>query len=356
MVPCVCGRRLLLVVAGLISVVLSVTLVSAYVVWGGSTPPVGSGSHDAGRQPAAQPAPGETPAHQPGPGAAPNGERLTVEEFLKRHDLRVEGEPERFKVEVPKSWGVRLGEYPAGLYWGLANEFSRNVGLDLTPLKGREVEVWRGSLAGGLPGEGPQSQYRYPSNIVLLLDDGKVAGAWLTFNVMGIGPSVRMRNLNDITGLSFEEWVEREDYFSDAGKNADLMTLGPVDVVKAFFDAIQKGDRVRANACLSPRSHQNSLTVNLVPKRLYNPGFGHNNSLVENIVKCRLISWKFLDPQKPAVELKEVGDRNSIEVAAEVELKWRDAAFNTPTGRTTRFITLTRSNLGWKIEGMGTGP
>lgn len=168
---------------------------------------------------------------------------ISPDAFLNQFDLKVQGPPSEFQVKVSESWEVPLGAYPVGLYWGLANEFSKDAGLDLTPLKGKTVEVRQYSLAEGLPGEGSQSRFKYPSKVILLVQDEKVVGAWLAFNVASIGPSVKKRTLGEITGLTFEEWVEREKYFTDPGKNGDLAALGPKELLDAFFDAINKEDK-----------------------------------------------------------------------------------------------------------------
>lgn len=276
--------------------------------------------------------------------------------FLSEHGLAVEGEPERFQVKVPSSWEVPLGAYPEGLYWGLANVFSRDAGLDLTLLKGMTAEVWRYNLAGGLPGEGEQSRFAYPSDVVLLVRDQRVVGAWLAFTRWGIGPSVRKRDLQAITGLTLAEWVERERYFSEAGPNGDLARMEPAEVLASFFEAINQGDRRRAHACLTPQSLLQALTTNLPAGRLYHPDFNRENSLVENIVKGRLLSYTMLDPDRPAEEIHEVGARTRVELAATVELVWRAQAFNTPDGLTTRFAMMEKTGSGWKLSGLGTGP
>ncbi|MCL4424001.1 MAG: DUF4830 domain-containing protein [Firmicutes bacterium] len=283
--------------------------------------------------------------------------RLAIAAFLKKYDLKVTGTAELFWVTVPESWKVPLGGYPSGVYWGLANVLSKGAGLDLTKWKGEQVLAWRSELEGGLPGKGPNSQYRYPSNVVLLLREDKVVGAWLEFNSLDIGPSVRKRDLEEIAGKSLEEWLKDEGYFYDDGKNADLADLGPVEVVKAFLGATNAGDKRRANACLSPRFLISALTMNREPASLYNRGFTPSNSIVENIRSGKLLSWKFYDPEEPAQEIKNLGDRQKIGVVAELgDLQWRDEAFNTPSGRGIRFFILAKTYLGWKIEGIGTGP
>lgn len=179
--------------------------------------------------------------------------RSAIETFLKKYNLQVTGAAEVFPITVPESWKVPLGGYPSGLYWGLANVLSEDAGLSLTSLKGKKVLVWRSELQGGLPGEGPSSQYRYPSDVILLLEGQKVVGGWLEFNRSSLGPSVRRRQLEEITGRSFEEWLKAEGYFTESGRNGDLAHLDPVKVIKAFLAAINEGDKTRANACLSPK-------------------------------------------------------------------------------------------------------
>jgi hypothetical protein len=218
------------------------------------------------------------------------------------------------------------------------------------------VEVWRYDLASGLPGEGDHSRFRYPSKVILLVRGGSVAGAWLAFNVNTIGPSVKLHNLEQLTGLTFAQWVEREGYFADPGANADLTTMGPVEVLNAFFDAISQGNKTRAEACLNPDQMLNTLTMNLGgQKRLYNPGFGPNNSLVENIRKAKLLSYKLGDPEAHAAEITEVGDRRRVLVALQLQATWRDDAFNSP-GPQIRFTGLEKYYNGWKLGGLGTGP
>lgn len=306
---------------------------------------------------AAPPALSAPAAAQPAAPAGPTGAAgLSPAAFLQAYDLQAQGEPERFPVQVPPDWTVPLGAYPTGLFWSLANVYSLDAGLDLRLLKGQTVTVWRYRLAGGLPGEGDSSKFSYPSNIVLLVRDEQVLGAWLAFNLYQVGPSVKRRNFEAITGITFDEWVYREGFFADAGPNADLAKLGPAEVLDAFFDAINRGDKRRANACLTPRQQWTALTVNLGPNRLYNPEFGDNNTMTENILHGKLLSFRMVDPDHPGTELRELGDRTRVELAAEVEIKWRMAEFNTPSGRTIRFAGMEKGPYGWKLEGLGTGP
>jgi hypothetical protein len=277
--------------------------------------------------------------------------------FLKRYELGVKENPTIIKVKVPSDWQAQQGEYPIGLYWGLANEYSKDVGLDLTSLKGKSVEAHIYELKDGLPGSGTQSIFSYPSNVILIVDNKQVVGAWLAFNTQSIGPSVRKRTLSDITGLSFEEWVKREHYFEASGTNADLASLSPTQVIDTFFDSINKGDKVRAYACLSPQRLLESLTVNSEPGHLYNDKFSQNNSLVENIVKGKPAEYlRVYDPENHLVEIKELGERKKIGIEVNLEIQWKNPAFNDSDGKSTRFAILDKYNNGWKLYELGTGP
>lgn len=278
------------------------------------------------------------------------------EAFLKLYNLKVQKNPEKFKIDIPKDWNVKAGEYPEGLYWRLANVFSKDAGLDLEKLKGTTVDVWRYSLTGGLPGTGDNSKFKYPSTVVLLVKSDKVVGAWLNFNMQNLGPSVKKRYIKDITGLDYEKWADKEGIFSDMGKNGDLPGLEPVGLVKAYFKAINDSDKTRANACLTYSEMLGSLTSNLKGSQLYNPGFCTDNSLTENISKAEAISFKFLDPENPGTELKNIGNRTQIEIALTADIKWSSGEIPDSDGVQMRFISAKKYSNGWRIEGFGTGP
>lgn len=291
-----------------------------------------------------------------GGGAGAKQANLSPEEFLKKYDLKVKPDPLMLKVKVPASWKVKSGDYPEGLYWNLANEFSMDAGLDITHLKGTAVEAWKYILADGLPGQGEQSKFTYDSDVILLVDSQKVVGAWLAFNRWTIGPSVNKRYLEDITGLGFSEWVEKKGLFSDMGINRDLVKLDPVGLLKAFFKAVTDGDKKRAYCCMDPQELLESLTVNKQVNCLYNPGFGQNNSMVENIVKAVPKSFNVADVMNHYKEISKVTDQKALEVTVTLNIQWRDDAFNTPEGDAIRFTNMRKYKTGWKLWGLGTGP
>ena len=288
---------------------------------------------------------------------SPNTSLSSELDFIKRYELDVRENPAIITVKVPLDWQVQQGQYPIGLYWGLANEYSKDVGLDLTSLKGKSVEAHVYELMDGLPGSGTQASCNYPSNAILIVENGQVVGAWLAFNTQTIGPSVKKRTLSEITGLGFEEWVKHQHYFETSGTNADLASLSPTQMIDTFFDSINKGDKIRAYACLSPQSLLESLTVNLEPGHLYNDGFSQNNSLVDNIVKGKPIEYqRVYDPENHTIEIKDLGERKKVGIEVNLEIEWKHPAFNTLDGKSTRFAILDKYNNGWKLYELGTGP
>jgi len=278
--------------------------------------------------------------------------------FLGHYGLKTSETIGRFEVDVPKVWNVRYGDYPEGLYWSLANVFSKEIGLDLRDLKGTTVDATVYRLESGLSASDPNSAFEHPINAVILRTDGQVKGAWLTYNTSVVGPSLEWDYLEDLTGKIFQEWVWDEGLF--------VMTTSylpsPEATINAFFEAIQAGNKQKASACLTPGSFLNSLTTNHdFSKGLYHEGFNENNSMIENIVSAtdvEIISYYHNTTFKPVEENQAyfdampIGTRIGVEIS--LNLEWKESAFNAE-GKDTRFALLEKTPYGWKLDGLGTG-
>ena len=141
----------------------------------------------------------------------------------------------------------------------------------------------------------------------------------------------------------------------------DTRVSGAPKVPRAVSVFLKQHGLERAQACLSPWNQLETLVVNVYrTARLYNAGYGPDNSLVESIRRVHLSSYKFITFGRPCLPAQEPDpdpdSRQTVEVAAQLIIKWKDEGFNTTSGQQTRFITLNRFKGGWKIEGMGTGP
>lgn len=291
---------------------------------------------------------------------------LTPEQYIKNLDpgVKVEDNPVKFPVQVPADWQVKQGEYPIGLYWQLMNRYAQDAGFDLAPLKGTSVEAWRYLLTDGLPGEGPQMEFTYPSNLLLLVQKDQVVGAWMEFNSHTIaGPSVHKHSLDSIAGYELDEWVEHEGLLADAGENGDLSKMLPSELITAYYAAVQSGDETRAEACLTPSALMQSLSVNLGPNRLYNPGFSPENTLHGGIAAVKVLSFQYLDPEQNSFVAPEagqeaalIGDRSELMMEVKLDLTVSPDAKATSSGKQPRFAAMKKLATGWKIAGLGTGP
>ena len=277
--------------------------------------------------------------------------------YLEKWDIKVLDEPQVFTIKVPRDWGVMLGEYPEGLYWKIANEFSKAVGLDMEPFKGETLKGYIYELEDGLPGEGVQEEFTYSTTAaVLTTKNDDIVGSWLNFNIWDIGPSLDKRTWDDIVNMPFHEWAYGEGFFRGNNRNEDLEDLSPVEVIETFFEAINDKDRKRAISCLGPYTLKSSLTTNLYEEDyLYNSGFKEKNCIVYNILEGHLNSYILLDPEE-LIELEDVEDRDSVIIQADIYINWKDDAFNVPDYETVRFFDLKKYQNGWKIEGINTGP
>lgn len=282
-----------------------------------------------------------------------------INHFLAGYKLTPQGSPTRFFVQVPASWDISPGVYPEGLYWQVANVFAQDAGFDLTTLKGKTVEVWRSELKDQLPGDDPTNKTTYPANAVLLISDGQIAGGWLELNQTGIGPSLNQKTFKQITKLTFQDWFAQKNLLPTDGIEADLLNQNPLGVMQTYFDASTSGNKTLAYACLGPQALLDCLTANRPADSLYNPGFTANNSLLENITSASLVSWEFIDPKAPSkilkINLNQKISQKNLEVLAMLQLNWRDSSQNTTGGQTGRYIWLTNTDLGWKIQKIDTG-
>lgn len=283
--------------------------------------------------------------------------------FMKNYGYTVSETYEPFEVKIPKDWTVKLGTYPEGQYWQLANVFSKANGLDLSAQKGKTVtaQVYRINEQIATYHDG--LNHSWPTDLVILRDDAQIVGAWLNYNNSNIGPSFSGKDLKTLTGHELGDWLVDESAFTLSSTYKSLEKLSPTEVIKGYFRSVNAGNKEKANMYLTPRSLFYALSSNIYPVegRLYHTGFNENNSITENIVSASDVEVvSYFEPMtfKPITEemikvALQDGDRIEVEVL--LNLKWKMAGFNTEGEKLTQFITLTKYPFGWKIEGLGTG-
>ena len=62
-------------------------------------------------------------------------------EFLEKYDWVPFFLISETTVDLPPAWIHRPGEFPEVIYWAWNNELSKDIGLDLTPYLGKNVEA-----------------------------------------------------------------------------------------------------------------------------------------------------------------------------------------------------------------------
>lgn len=119
----------------------------------------------------------------------------------------------RSKDRLPQDFRLRTGTYP----WRVFLDLSIDIGLDFSSLAGTEVETIRftiNDLQGGRL-QGERSKYTL-QGVALVGPDGVPVGAWITYtNESGeipsgtMGFSLKARSLDEITGLTWQEYVQK---------------------------------------------------------------------------------------------------------------------------------------------------
>jgi hypothetical protein len=284
--------------------------------------------------------------------------------FLEHYGFSPGEEYSPFEVTVPMDWTVELGSYPEGLYWQLANVYSKDVGLDLNRIKGKTVMAHVYRLIEEVPDRDPLSRFTRPADVVILRAENQIVGAWLMYNIGTVGPSLEGKSMEAITGMNFDNWLINEGIFKNPTEFSALETQSPFEVLEVYIDSVDRGNLRKANACLTPGSLAQSLTMNLFPSsgKLYHSDFNEDNSATDNIVSAsdleivRIFDPNTLEPIDRTKIRVAMLDGDRIEIEVRLNLEWKQEAFNNPGEKSTRFAILKKYPFGWKLDGFGTGP
>lgn len=281
---------------------------------------------------------------------------LSDEAFLKRYGLDTYSEPTTFKVKIPEDWSVEAGSVPEGLYWELVNVFSNDIGLDLTPWKGKTANVSVYSLNEGLTfSDNPGSAY--PAMAVILRVEEQIVGAWMNANVVIVGPSLKKRTFSEIEGRSFDDWLMEKGVFNANVIDHDLQSKKPDEVLMAFLEAIEKGDKARATACLAVDSKLEFMMMNHDEGQLYNKSWTIDNSLVESLAGCKdVVIANFYDLDAPVAIVADITFKELIGIKFTAKLQWQQPQLNDQEDPLTYYATMKKQTNGWKLLGIGTGP
>ena len=274
-------------------------------------------------------------------------------DFLKRYGWTVLFKINGFQVTLPREWSHRAGEYPEVLYWAYNNELSKDVGLNLRPFAGYEVQVALYKVEEPLPEF--MRPRREAGRAVVVKKDERIIGAWLDAGRHhAFACSLRGRRFEEITGDTWDRWIAGIIDYDDPIERrvTEAANSGPEGLLRLYFDAVDSGDFLLAHACETRRKLVSYLFMNMDNNRLYNPSYaadGKSDGL-SNIAGARLVSVKVSEP-------KSGYPPGSVLCTAVLDLKVkRPVTYD--SGRHTRFVIVRKETerTGWRIESVGTGP
>lgn len=269
--------------------------------------------------------------------------------FLKQYGWTIFYKIKDYSGRLPDKLIHESGEYPVALYYAYNNELSKDVGLDLTPYLGKNVQINLYKLEEPLPAFMKPRQDA--GRAVIVRDGDKIVGAWLDAGRHdAFACSLKGRRLEEITGKSWGEWVDQYiDHENEQEKLISQMT--PEKVIETYYEAIDHKDPRTAHACETRRRLVTYLFRNMDNNRLYNYSYATNDAdEINNITRAKIIR---IQPYQDAGS--EQPDVRKYVV--EVDLNVRRAV-TYDSGRQVRFFTLRRETptTGWRIDDISTGP
>lgn len=233
-------------------------------------------------------------------------------------------------------------ESPAGMYWAVANEYGKALGLDLDSHSGQNVTVYQLLLDEPAPVENPYAPgdtSRAGLLAILVCQDEDILGAWL--GNIRVGQSLNRKSFEEVTGMPIVSWLDEKRY------GGNPLLKDPEGVIEAFF------------ATTSERNHASTTLVssdfmldwmlrNLDEGVLYHSEFRPFDEYTAEFVKAT----KYEDPSYPSHS-----DSVTYLVSFNLHLP-KDSGLAYDDGAISRFfwLTRTRDGKGWRIRLISTGP
>lgn len=270
--------------------------------------------------------------------------------FLESYGWESYYQLNEYSVRLPERLVHAAGEQPAPLYWAVANVFCRQIGLDIAPALGQQVDITVYRLKTSLPDAfGPN---RVHGRAVIVHHEGKIIGAWLTI-LHYLTCSLDGESFADLTGLDYRDWVaalaDRDNPIDQ-----DLAKLTPEDVVKEYFAAIDRKDYLKAHQLESRGYLLESSLYGIPAGTIYSDRFYEEINLRSSFFgSCKSIKLLRieLDPGYP----DEPRPDNILVFYVELEIEPE------PDGQLAGppcFIHLIKETeaTGWRVRGLSTSP
>jgi hypothetical protein len=263
-----------------------------------------------------------------------------VRRLFKDYGWTVSFKVNEMKEKLPSDLKYQAGEFPIKIYWAYNFTLSDAIGLsDMKQYLGKTVDIEIYRLNEGLPEE-------FEPNIeargIVIRSQGQIIGAYMDRGRhSSFACSLDRKTLEQITGKDWSEWLAGYIDF-DNKLLKELSTMTPEEVIKTSFDALDKGDCKRYYATFTLKNLVSYLSGNMGFSDLYNKGFPTDT----NINKARLI------------KIGNSRDENNYKVyPVKVDFDFKKM-ITSEDGPQSRFVEVEKEseNIGWRINGIGTGP
>lgn len=264
----------------------------------------------------------------------------SVVDLFKKYDWTVDYRINTIKEKLPKDFKHKASEYPTKIYWAYNNEFSKAIGLDFSEYLGKRVDVEIYRLRESLPESlSPLLNARG----IVLKHKGEIIGAYIDSGRHSLlACSLDRKTLKDITDKDWNKWVQKCIDYSDE-LEIRLSKMQPEDVIKEFFDALNKQDKGTVFACLTRKELCSLLSTNLDNRNLYNRL--DESEVLFNIKRADLIG---------ITKVKHVeGDPYSLEYQVKADVDF-DEPIVEDDGVIMKSILMKKRSAksGWRIDGI----
>lgn len=141
---------------------------------------------------------------------------------------------------------------------------------------------------------------------ITLKYDGKIIGAYIDAGRHdSFACSPDRKSLKDITNKDWDNWVG--DYIDyNSSLETKLPKMGPEEIIKQYYDAMDRQDEKTQFACMTRRNLCSYLAMNMDNNKLFNDGFkgayvdGEQNVVSAKFVKVREV--KGMDNPEGVIE------------------------------------------------------
>ncbi len=268
-------------------------------------------------------------------------------ELFKKYNWTIDYKINTVKETLPSNLKHDAGEYPVKIYWAYNNELSKSIGLDYANYLGKPVEAEIYRLREPLP---EYMKPRMNARGIILKSEGKIIGAFIDAGRHDcFACSLDRKRLEDITGKGWDSWVV--DYINYNNElEIKLSKMSPEDIIKQYFNAMDKHDDKTMYACMTLKYLSSYLSSNMDNNNLFNKGFNDVFGDGEQNIKSA-----------KSIKLREMKDRINpdgvVEYEATVNFRFKKV-ITSDDGIQSRFIILKKESekSGWRIDGIGTGP